>query len=287
MKKKKLKSILKLLTPPALLGLLYELKALAAYQKFRLLLKKNKELKDIHKGKRCFIIGSGPSIKEQNLKLLKNEIVIPVNNFYVHHDFQEIMNGDCPKYYLTAPTHSPQDRETWAQWLTEISTYVPSHTKMIFGINKYVDNIESIIREYGIFQNHEIYWYFPGTNRYIEKYGFYKRYLDISRVVMEAGTASIYALIFAVYMGFEEIYLIGLDHSYICSNLNASKLRFYDNAIHQKYEKLPSNMDMFFDQGNIFFHYQTIKSNCQSKIFNLSHRTLLDVFENCTFEEIL
>jgi hypothetical protein len=40
---------------------------------------KIKEMKDIEKGKRVFIIGTGPSIDKTNLDLLKNEIVFGVN----------------------------------------------------------------------------------------------------------------------------------------------------------------------------------------------------------------
>ena len=38
------------------------------------ILKNNKKFKNIHEGKRCFIIANGPSIKTQDLRLLKNEI---------------------------------------------------------------------------------------------------------------------------------------------------------------------------------------------------------------------
>jgi hypothetical protein len=42
-----------------------------------------KQLKDIHLGKRCFILGSGPSINKQDLSKLKNEILIGVNQSYL------------------------------------------------------------------------------------------------------------------------------------------------------------------------------------------------------------
>ena len=44
------------------------------------------ELKNSEKGKRCFIIGTGSSIKEQNLTLLKDEIVIGVGGLFMHND---------------------------------------------------------------------------------------------------------------------------------------------------------------------------------------------------------
>lgn len=40
-------------------------------------------LKDIHKGKRAFIIGNGPSLKQTDLSKLKNEITFGMNRIYL------------------------------------------------------------------------------------------------------------------------------------------------------------------------------------------------------------
>ena len=60
---------------------------------------KNIELKDIHTDKRCFIIGLGASIKEQDLTLLKDEIVIGVSSLFNHKDISLIQ----PNYYVLSP----------------------------------------------------------------------------------------------------------------------------------------------------------------------------------------
>ena len=59
-------------------------------------LSKNIELKDRHKGRRAFIVGNGPSIKRQDLKLLKNEISFFVNRAFVHEDYAIIK----PTYHI-------------------------------------------------------------------------------------------------------------------------------------------------------------------------------------------
>jgi hypothetical protein len=41
-----------------------------------------KEMQNKHKGERCFIIGSGPSLNKTNMKLLKNEILFGTNTLY-------------------------------------------------------------------------------------------------------------------------------------------------------------------------------------------------------------
>lgn len=41
------------------------------------------KLKDVHKGKRAFIIGNGPSLKQTDLSKLRNEITFCMNRFYL------------------------------------------------------------------------------------------------------------------------------------------------------------------------------------------------------------
>ena len=41
----------------------------------------NRKFHNIHDGQRCFILGSGPSLKNVNFKLLENEYVFTVNQF--------------------------------------------------------------------------------------------------------------------------------------------------------------------------------------------------------------
>ncbi len=55
------------------------------------------ELKDIHRGQRCFIIGNGPSLKQTDLSLLKDEFTFGMNRIYL--GFPEM--GFQTTYFLT------------------------------------------------------------------------------------------------------------------------------------------------------------------------------------------
>lgn len=52
------------------------------YFYYRYSICKIKEIKNIHKGKRYFIIGTGPSLNKTDLNLIKNEIIFGVNTLY-------------------------------------------------------------------------------------------------------------------------------------------------------------------------------------------------------------
>ena len=53
-------------------------------------LSKNKELENRFSGKRCFIIGNGPSVKQQDISVLKDEFVFTVNYSANSKQFNEV-----------------------------------------------------------------------------------------------------------------------------------------------------------------------------------------------------
>lgn len=292
-----MKKLMKGLIPPLLWDKLQYMRSYKNFLRYKDLVAKNIDLKDIHKGKRCFILGSGPSIKKEDLKPLKNEIVFALNNFYVHEDFVEIMSGDVPKYYMTAPVHPPQTEDEWKQWFEDMEKNMPKSTNMIFGLNAYHGNIKHIFDKYKIFKEHKIHWYFAGVNT-SEYYTFNPKDIDIINMIWSANTVSIYALIMATYMGFDEIYLLGMDHTNICFKDNQVE-RFYkrNEAKHQKNDieiKYLNNLDYkknkFLNTYFLWFKYieleKYLKINNQ-KIVNLSEESLLDIFDICNLEIII
>ena len=62
------------------------------------LVRRNMAFKKIHDGGRCFILGTGPSLRtltEHQVEKLKSEVLFGVNSFYKS-DFASILT---PKYY--------------------------------------------------------------------------------------------------------------------------------------------------------------------------------------------
>lgn len=283
-----MKKLIKSLIPPLLLDKLQYMRSYKYFLKYKDLVAKNIELKDIHKGKRCFLLGSGPSIKKEDLKPLKNEIVFALNNFYVHENFSEIMSGNVPKYYMTAPIHSPQTEAEWKVWFEDMEKYVPENANMLLGLNAYDGNIKYIFDKYAIFKKHKINWYFAGKN-YEDNY-FDKHAMDITKSIYLGEAVSIYALILAIYMGFDEIYLLGMDHDYFLYD-DESQMRMYDSAKHQNNEFERSFGDTFYikeflRQYNIFSKYKAFKDNSKSKIYNASNGGILKIFSKVKYEDL-
>ena len=286
----KLKNRLRQFTPPIIVNKTKDLINNINFLKYKEIVKNNIELKDKHKGQRCFLLGSGPSIKDENLKPLKNEIVFALNNFYVHDDFSEIMSGNIEKYYLTAPIHPPQTETEWKEWFSDMEIHMPNNVNLIFGISNQINTAKSILDLHNLFENHQKYWLCGGIN--INDYYNYKPAdIDITRMTWIADTVSIYSLIVAIYMGFSEIYLLGMDHNYICNK--ESDYRFYKNGIHQKNEDKRLIKDLSRTKHaslgiyKIFSQYELLSYNSDTKILNTSKDTLLDVFKYVTLKNII
>lgn len=283
-----MKLFLKNFIPPIALMLLRDTRIYKEFIQYKYLTKRNGLFKNVHKGKRCFILGSGPSIKKQNLLPLKNEIVFGLNNFFVHEDFEEIFSGDKPKYYVTAPIHPPQTENEWLDWFTEMEKSVPQNVKMFFGLNNYKKNCLHIFRKHNLFQKHSLYWYFSGKN-YNETKSI-KHGMDLRGVIFSGEAVSVYAIMIAIYMGFDEIYLLGMDHDYFLYE-SEKDMRMYSDAKHQKNEiKRTFGEDFyiqeFLRQYQIFMKYQGFAKTTKSKIFNASAGGILKVFPRVSFSEL-
>jgi hypothetical protein len=285
-----LKNSLKRFTPPILVNKTKDLINYIDFLKYKEIVKNNVELKDKHKGGRCFLLGSGPSIKDENLKPLKNEIVFALNNFYVHDDFPEIMSGDVEKYYMTAPLHPPQTETEWKEWFSDMENNMPNNVNLIFGISNQINTAKIIMDRHNLFEDHQKYWFYGGIN--INDYYNYKlRDIDITRMIWIADTVSIYSLIFAIYMGFSEIYLLGMDNNYICNN--ESNYRFYKNGIHQnnESERITKGSSRTKKESlgiyKVFSQYELLLKYSNTKIYNISNNSLLDVFKFVTFNDVI
>jgi len=281
-----MKKLIKSLMPPLLWDKLQYARSYKHFLKYKDLVAKNIELKDKHKGERCLILGSGPSIKKEDLKPLKDEVVFALNNFYVHEDFDTIMSGTKAKYYMTAPIHPPQSEGEWKEWFKDMESKMPKNTNMLFGLNGYDGNIKYIFEKYDIFQKHNINWYFAGVP--YSQDVFNKNAMDITKPIYSGEAVSIYTLILAIYMGFDEIYLLGMDHDYFLYD-DESQMRMYNSAKHQnnEFERTFGNtfyINEFLRQYNIFSKYKSFLDNSDSKIYNASNGGILKIFPKVKFE---
>ncbi|MHC1771544.1 MAG: 6-hydroxymethylpterin diphosphokinase MptE-like protein [Flexilinea sp.] len=141
-------------------------------------------LKDTHKGQRCFIMGNGPSLKNTDLSKLKNEFTFGLNRIYLA--FPEM--GFETTYYLC------------------VNDLVVEQTS---------SDIRNL-RMPRFVTTRAMKWLKPAENLFF----LYSTYTgptfakDIRKRMWEGATVTYMALQTAFYLGFQQVILIGVDHSF-------------------------------------------------------------------------
>ena len=116
--KSKLKEIVKTWAmPPGILTLFAKVSLRMKQRNTDQFFEQDKNILNRHQGERCFILGAGSSIAQQDLKKLVGECVISVSNTFVHPDFSRIK----PRYHVLPPllkSHGRfQSEENFVGWL--------------------------------------------------------------------------------------------------------------------------------------------------------------------------
>ncbi len=158
------------------------------------LLKQNRELKGQGAGKRCFLIATGPSIKQQDLKLLEGEDCFTVSNFFVHEDIKRIK----PKLHFFAPYHKPLVEDNFVENWRCADRMLPKKTNIVLGTGS-----RRMVQEHGLFSERKIY--------YLNFRNLKRVRGDIEKSVMAPQTGTMMIFPVLAYMGYTEINLIGCD----------------------------------------------------------------------------
>lgn len=238
--------------------------------------KKLYELKDAYKGKRCFLIGNGPSLDAGDLDLLKHEISFGCNMVYKIFEQTEWR----PTYYCAIDSlYAKNISESMADELKDVEalfTVRTSYTKL------------KKVPERMMFINNV----FSENN--------YKVRGNILAYCKTKATVMTLMAELAFYMGFEEIYLLGVDNS----DTHGANAHFYQSNT----EKLIANQDINrirkrmlkknVTQDDIAEHtmnrcnsvYEELKKFADVhgiKIYNATRGGNLEIFPRRNLEDIL
>jgi hypothetical protein len=141
---------------------------------------------DYHLGQRCFIIGNGPSINSLDLARLKGEISFSLNRGYLMFD----RIGEDTRYHVTVNT------TVIRQWPQEIAAL--DSTKFVpWGGRHWLRPGDDLLLIGGPVQSHR-----PRFSK------------DIRYDYWAGATVTYVALQIAYFMGFQRVYLIGVDHKF-------------------------------------------------------------------------
>lgn len=149
-------------------------------------------LREQFKGqKRAFIIGNGPSLNDTNLELLRGEVTFCVNSFFLK---MEELNW-TPTFYVVEDHLVAEDRADAINALSGPIKLFP------VSLGYCIEPAEDVI-----FFNHR-----PRVS-YPDGFDFST---DASKITYTGCTVTFTVMQLAHWLGFEELYLIGVDASYV------------------------------------------------------------------------
>lgn len=138
-----------------------------------------------HAGERCFVIANGPSLATMDLSPLRKEVTFGMNRLYL---IREKM-GFLPTY------HSVINDLVLEQFTSEIAE-LPT-TKFVSWSQRH------------LFANPPGLHYLRPYMSIEDKFSY-----DLTKGIYSGGTVTYATLQLAYYMGFKEVYLVGLDHNF-------------------------------------------------------------------------
>ena len=230
--------------------------------------------KNFYDGQRCFIIGNGPSLTISDLDKLKafNEISIASNSIYnlfpktqwrptiyTVHDFQEIK----------------KTRDKISAVKADLKIVAMSASGRIYDVDgaillRLIDPIKGRI----VFSD------------------------DISEFVYDGGTVTYVSIQCAVYMGFKEIILLGVDHSFAREQTKDGKIKV-NRDVKNHFQNYQT--DDFWGNGqkdeeavvfpldfatNAFIEARRYADEHGVKILNATRGGKLEVFERVDFDSL-
>ena len=250
----------------------------AGIGRYSALLKRNATLKDSAAHvKRAFILATGPSIQEQDLSVLKGEYCISVSNFFVHALFNEIK----PAFHIFAGSHAPITPEQMGAWWQDTSKHLGDNreTKMLIHAR------DKVIQEkYNVFGGQEVFYYVDGGHFPV----------DFTRQIPEMQTIVHVAMYLGLYLGIQEIYLLGCDHSWLLHY--GKSMHFYKETQHSlardnysEWQEVKDIGNEFETHANLWKIYRSIRKELRNKtiIYNATPGSLLDIFPRVDLEQAL
>lgn len=239
----------------------------------------NRRLRGRHADrKRCFVIGNGPSLGDMDLSVLSDEITIGANSFYKHKD-AEAVGLD---YLCIGDATFWEDESNAVEWHRIIESMLPDTTMMFHA------DARRLIDRHGLYAQHDVHLYQHGITVSSPELVHY----DFTRPLNVGHTSgSRLAIPLAFFLGFEEIYLIGFDASWL--DAYEGSYHFYDT--HQQWpnfdsqaadDRHPRYADQLINALRDFDSHELIARSAPMhgvRVFNAGRGGRLDMYPRVRF----
>lgn len=241
--------------------------------RIRTLSQKAKNLKNRHMGESCFIIGNGPSLTVEDLNKIKSQVSFSCNRINL------LLDKTVWKPYFYTITDSLMASKFFDEVynMQKKQMFVVVSNTSYPSLKKQFDKDCIFLRSYYELENNAL----PRFSN------------DVSKKIFQHGTVTYANIQLAAYMGFKNIYLIGVDHNFgITKKKDGSidinkelmgKDHFDENYTVKHNKENPVNLYSMTEA------YLSAKKYCDKKgvkIYNATRGGKLEVFPRVNFDEL-
>lgn len=224
-----------------------------------------KQFKDKHKGETCFVIGNGPSMTIEDLNKIYE---LGVKSFACNKIFKIFKDTKWrPDYYFLSDDKIVDDID-----LCDIGV----SSKLLFYPRKY----KKKLKIGNTFEELQYRWLEEG-----------KFSIDAHKGVYQCGTVIALAIQFAYYMGFQKVYIIGVDFSYNMLSVDEKNKTFKNgdnNYFIKDYASKGQVLNLSDKRANIL-GFQAAREGFESngrEIYNATRGGKLEVFKRKNLDEV-
>jgi hypothetical protein len=251
---------------------------------------RNAKFNNFHKGKRCFVIANGPSLKKQDLSLLKNEITIGTNTIWKH---SEMKNWN-PTYYCTAHIECISKTQKDLGYAGKKET-IEDGMEFFKNVRDILHDSIYFIPYYGYDGNKNSEFLPEDRTFYIPQFPYplfemLPEFPNLAHGFPNPQDSSQYAIMIAVAMGCSPIYLLGCDHDWFVNH--GPEQLFFDkpaseNAIYDT-GRVPMMQTSWFNwllwRSHDALNKMAIKNGVE--IFNATGGGILDIYPLKKYEDL-
>lgn len=237
------------------------------------------QLKDKYKKRRCFIIGNGPSLTPEDLTLLRDEITFASNRIF----FIFSQTPWRPTYYFCIDyLICAMDTEKMQSVACE-NKFMPLACALATG-RVYDD---------WMYFNRQIIHYTKTADGKVTRDLSFDFSKDITQNTYAGQTVTYDMMQFAYYMGFDEVYLLGMDHS-SAREVREDGTLVTNNTAADHFSKeydaeLKENVAVVAPLYASAVAYQAAKTAFEEdgrRIYNATRGGSLEIFQRKSLEEI-
>lgn len=234
-----------------------------------------KKLRGKFKGERCFILGNGPSLNKVDFSLIENEYTFGVNGIF----YKTKECGFKPTFYVV------EDKAVMEDNLDEINAYDCQYKIFPTHYRTKIKNKKNAL----FFKMNTGFYRKESPNFGIPRFS-----TDASKRLYCGQSVTMINLQLAFYLGFDEVYLLGMDFSYdipdsaVIDGLEIMSTEDDCNHFHPDYfGKGKTWHDPQLDK--VLKSYKMMKliyESADKNIYNATHGGKLDVFSRKKFEDL-